>query len=177
MIKPLVLVFLPREKLSHPWDHGKRTSWTAGCGHCEGPSPLRHKPTVWTQPSRLLKGILLAPPPGQLCFTDGSACKEFACNTEDAGSIPGLGRCSGGRNCNPLQYSCHEPRRLVGYSPWGQEGVGHDRERARTQQVVVGREGLTQTLVKGKHPSACIQMGDGKLGNYSWPPVPSLHGK
>ena len=37
--------------------------------------------------------------------------KEFTCNagdTEDAGSIPGLGRSSGEGNGNPLQYSCLE---------------------------------------------------------------------
>ena len=41
-------------------------------------------------------------------FPDGFAGKEFACNAGDAGvvgSIPGLGRCPGGRNGNPLQYS------------------------------------------------------------------------
>ena len=35
--------------------------------------------------------------------------KEATCNagdTEDAGSIPGLGRFPGGGNGNPLQYSC-----------------------------------------------------------------------
>ena len=42
-------------------------------------------------------------------FPDGSAGKESACNagdTEDAGLIPGLRRCPGGGNGNPLQYSC-----------------------------------------------------------------------
>ena len=34
--------------------------------------------------------------------------KEFSCNAEDAGSIPGLGRSPGGGNGNPLQYSCLE---------------------------------------------------------------------
>ena len=41
-------------------------------------------------------------------FPDGSAGKESACNagdTEDAGLIPGLRRCPGGGNGNPLQYS------------------------------------------------------------------------
>ena len=35
--------------------------------------------------------------------------KEFACNAGDAGDlglIPELGRSPGGRNGNPLQYSC-----------------------------------------------------------------------
>ena len=36
------------------------------------------------------------------------------------GSIPGLGRSSGGGNGNPLQHSeSHQQRSLVGYSPWG----------------------------------------------------------
>ena len=41
----------------------------------------------------------------------------------DAGSIPELGRSSGGGHGNPLQYSCLEnpygQRSLVGYSLWG----------------------------------------------------------
>ena len=32
--------------------------------------------------------------------------KESAYNAGDVGSIPGSGRCPGGRNGNPLQYSC-----------------------------------------------------------------------
>ena len=32
--------------------------------------------------------------------------KESACNTEDPGSIPRLGRSPGEGNGNPLQYSC-----------------------------------------------------------------------
>ena len=57
---------------------------------------------------------------------DGSADKEFAGNagdTGDVGTIPGLGRCPGIGNGNPLQYSrlrkiswTEEPG---GYSPWG----------------------------------------------------------
>ena len=43
--------------------------------------------------------------------------------TGDTGSIPGSGRSPGGRNGNPLQYSClensHGQRSLVGYHPWG----------------------------------------------------------
>ena len=37
-----------------------------------------------------------------------SVGKESACNTEDAGLIPGSGRCSEEGNGNPLQYSCLE---------------------------------------------------------------------
>ena len=38
----------------------------------------------------------------------GSDGKEFACNTGDRGSIPGLGRSAGEGHGNPLQYSCLE---------------------------------------------------------------------
>ena len=34
--------------------------------------------------------------------------KESACNVGDLGSIPELGRSSGGGHGNPLQYSCLE---------------------------------------------------------------------
>ena len=38
-------------------------------------------------------------------------------DTGDEGSVPGSGRSPGGGNGNPLQYSCHGQRSLVGYSP------------------------------------------------------------
>ena len=41
-------------------------------------------------------------------FPGGSDGKESACNTGDLGSIPGLGRSSGGGQGNPLQYFCLE---------------------------------------------------------------------
>ena len=37
---------------------------------------------------------------------DNSDGKESACNSEDPGSIPVLGRSPGKGNSNPLQYSC-----------------------------------------------------------------------
>ena len=55
-------------------------------------------------------------------FPGGSDNKESACNVEDLGSIPGLGRSPGEGNGNPLQYSClenpHGQRSLEGYNPW-----------------------------------------------------------
>ena len=48
------------------------------------------------------------PTPVFLDFPCGSAGKESACNAGDLGSIPGLGRCPGEGNGNPLQYSCME---------------------------------------------------------------------
>ena len=41
-------------------------------------------------------------------FPGGSVGKESACNAEDLGLIPGLGRSPGEGNGNPLQYSCLE---------------------------------------------------------------------
>ena len=41
-------------------------------------------------------------------FPGGSDGKASACNAEDPGLIPGLGRSSGEGNGNPLQYSCLE---------------------------------------------------------------------
>ena len=41
-------------------------------------------------------------------FPGGLDGKESACNAEDLGSIPGLGRSLGEGNGNPLQYSCLE---------------------------------------------------------------------
>ena len=38
-------------------------------------------------------------------------------DTGDESSVPGSGRSPGGGNGNPLQYSCHGQRSLVGYSP------------------------------------------------------------
>ena len=41
----------------------------------------------------------------------------------EAGSVPGSGRSPGGKNGNPLQYSClenpHGQRSLMGNHPWG----------------------------------------------------------
>ena len=44
-------------------------------------------------------------------FPGSSVGKEYACkagDTGDTGSIPGMGRSSGGRNGNPFQYPCLE---------------------------------------------------------------------
>ena len=56
-------------------------------------------------------------------FPGGSDDEESACNVEDLGSLPRLGRSSGEGHGNLLQQSClgnpHGQRRLTGYSPWG----------------------------------------------------------
>ena len=67
------------------------------------------------------------PIPVSLGFPCGSDGKESAYNAGDLGSIPGLGRSSGGGHGNPLQYSCLESPRglriLVG--SMGSQRVGH----------------------------------------------------
>ena len=57
-------------------------------------------------------------------FPGGSDGKESTCNVGDLGSIPKLGRSSGGGHGNPLQYSCLENSMDRGAwwatkSPWG----------------------------------------------------------
>ena len=44
-------------------------------------------------------------------FPGDSGAKESACNAEDLGSIPGLGRSPGEGNDYSLQYSCLENSR------------------------------------------------------------------
>ena len=46
-----------------------------------------------------------------MSFSAGSVVKNLLANAEaaeDVGSVPELGRCPGGGNGNPLQYSCPE---------------------------------------------------------------------
>ena len=58
-------------------------------------------------------------------FLGGSVVKNPPANAGDTSSIPGSGRSSGGRNGNPLQYTClgnpMDKMSLVGYSPWEEE--------------------------------------------------------
>ena len=61
-----------------------------------------------------------------------------ACNEEDLGLIPGLGRSPGGGQGNALQYSCLEntsgQKSLAGYSPWGSQ------EWDTTERLSTGRK-------------------------------------
>ena len=66
---------------------------------------------------------------GQIFLPQWLSGKEPACNAQDMGSIPGLGRSPGGGNSNLFQYCCLEV-------PWAEESgwlqsmgsqkVGHD---------------------------------------------------
>ena len=57
-------------------------------------------------------------------FPCGSVVKKLPANAGDMGSIPGSGRSLGGRNGNPLQYSC----------------LGNSMDRGAWQAVVTGSQ-------------------------------------
>ena len=102
----------PRVEDAHRW-HGIpvicqwtfRASWHLGClGYCRqhcamntGAYILSNHYFLWYTPKR---GIDVS-----YGFPGGSDGKESAYNVEDMGSIPGLGRSSGGGHGNPLKYS------------------------------------------------------------------------
>ena len=60
--------------------------------------------------------------------------KNTAYNAGDLGLIPGSRRSPGGRNGNPLQYSCleksHGQRSLVDHSPWGFKKLDMTKQRS-----------------------------------------------
>ena len=74
-------------------------------------------------------------------FLGGSDSKESTHNAGDLGSIPGLGRSSGGGHGYPLQYSClenfHGQRSLVGCSPWGCKELDTTEQLSRHEDTIV----------------------------------------
>ena len=74
-------------------------------------------------------------------FPGGLDGKKSACNAGDLGSIPGLGRSSGGGHGYPLQYSClensHGKRSLVGCSPWGCKELDTTEQLSRHEDTIV----------------------------------------
>ena len=83
------------------------------CGHCD--RPQSNGPQLWPfcPPTQKLLGNGQRP--------GSSDSKESACTAGDVGSLPELGRSSGGGRDNPLQYSClenpHGQKSLAGCSP------------------------------------------------------------
>ena len=65
------------------------------------------------------------PTPVFLGFPCGSASKESACNEEDLGSIPELGRSPGKGNGYPLQYSGLE-NSMDSIESMGSQKIRHD---------------------------------------------------
>ena len=66
-------------------------------------------------------------------FPSGSDGKESACNAGDLGLIPGPGRSHGGRNGNPLQYSCLE--NPMDRGAWWATVNGVPKEKDMTEQL------------------------------------------
>ena len=64
-------------------------------------------------------------------FCGNSDGKEFACNAEDLGSIPGSERFPGEENGNPLQYSC------LGKKPWTEEPFGLQFMGTKSEQLTL----------------------------------------
>ena len=128
----------------HHWLNGCESEWTPGVGDGQGGlaccDSWGHKESDMTE--RLNWTELNAGDAGSLPgsrkiprrrnwlptqvftgFPGGSDGNKSACNAEDLGSIPELGRSPGGGHGNPLQYSClenpHGQRSLADYIPWG----------------------------------------------------------
>ena len=76
-------------------------------------------------------------------FPGGSGGKESACNAEDPGLTPGLGRSPGGGHGNPLQYSCLENSMDRG-AWWAPHGVAKSN---MTEQLTCTHMFLTVILV------------------------------
>ena len=70
-----------------------------------------------------------------LGFPGGSDGKESACNAEDWGSIPGLGRSPGEGNSNPLQYSGLE--NPMDRGAWWATVPGVAKESDMTEQLTL----------------------------------------
>ena len=83
------------------WDHPTPSSYRLKNFLITWPTLVTKAPRSFITAGGL--GVVLRVPGG----SDGKelTCKEPAA---DAGSIPGLGRCPGGGNVNPLQYPCLE---------------------------------------------------------------------
>ena len=85
-----------------------------GQSHCHRHLPPRREATLWwfLPPRGPAPGggmwicLVLRGGGADMSFPGSSDSKESACNAEDPGSIPWLGRSPGEGNGNPLQYSC-----------------------------------------------------------------------
>ena len=93
-------------------------------------------------------------------FPGGSDGKESTCSVGDLGSIPELGRSTGGGRGSPLQYSClenpHGQRSVEGYSPRGHKELDltervstaqHSAEKERGGRKEGGKQAAGQILI------------------------------
>ena len=86
-------------------------------------------------------------------WLSGKESKNLPASSGDRGSIPGSGRTPGEGNGHPLEYSClgnpMEWKSLVGYSPWGCQGVGH--------VLVTKQQQIQQKTLAGRDTELCFQ--------------------
>ena len=118
--------------LGRPRGIGWRGMWEGGLGWGIHVTPWLIHVNWWQNPLKCCEVISLQlikinekkkkKADFSLGFPVDSDGKESACNAEDMGSIPVLGRSPGGGPANSLQYFClenlHGQRKLVGYNPW-----------------------------------------------------------
>ena len=95
----LVLGRYPREGNGNPLQHSclenstDRGAWQ---------TTVHGVAKSWTRQSNWAHTCIIV----TIGFPGGSVVKKLPANAGDVGSIPGLGRCPGEVNGNPLQYSC-----------------------------------------------------------------------
>ena len=96
-------------------------------------------PWLMIFPTRMSKGLLIKGLPG------GSVGKESACNVQNLGSIPGLGRSPGDGKSYPLQYSG-----LENSVDCIVHGVAKSRTRLRDFHFHFGRAGRREGELDGE---------------------------
>ena len=109
--------------------------------HCLTPTILNEEISIYLNDFHFLSHFYIvcrnSPFPGD------SAGKEFICNVEDLGSIPGLRRSPEGGHGNPLQYSYlenpHRQKSLADYSPWDRKEL-HTTEQVSMLHIFVANK-------------------------------------
>ena len=94
--------------------------------------------------------------------------KEFVCtagDAEEAGSIPGLGRSTGGGHDNPLQYSCQE--NSIDRGAWWAKVHGVSKSQTRLKQLSM--QGHFSNFFKS------LPSGWNWLPDHKWLPVITLY--
>lgn len=109
-------------------------------------------------------------------FPGSSDVKESACNAGIPGLIPGLGRSPGEGNGNPLLYSCHEQRSLVGCSPQCHKGVGYDLATKQQQHYwyIAYVQYTVQYMPYFICIANCFNITDYLTIRYNWLPALSI---
>ena len=144
--KPAMLQSMGSQRVGHNWlieweEEGKwlieskKGQWTGGLDGVKELVKYGCKRVKWIEIS------------SQRVFQVALMVKNPPANVEDAwvpGLIPGLGRCPGEGNGNPLQYSCLE--NLMDRGTWWATVHGLQRFRYDWSNWTTGRGGLSPTF-------------------------------